>query len=111
MIKAFKETLDAEVSVEIIDRPSKELLKLLEKKEIDLALLAISPDQALNTSLTSYHLMENELCLILNLSLIHISPPARCAMYSFFRNYPPAMMIASGVTCRLRFSELNSFLD
>lgn len=66
MLKAFKETLNSEESVEIIDRPSKELLKLLEKKEIDLALLAISPDQALNTSLTSYHLMENELCLILN---------------------------------------------
>ncbi|MFR1725823.1 LysR family transcriptional regulator [Emergencia timonensis] len=66
LIKSFKETLSPVDSVEIIDRPSKELLKLLEKNEIDLALLAISPNQALKTSLTSYHLMENELCLIVN---------------------------------------------
>lgn len=66
LIKSFKETLAPEDSVEIVDRPSKELLKMLEKKEIDLALLAVSPEQALKTSLTSYHLMENELCLIVN---------------------------------------------
>lgn len=66
LIKSFKETLSPTDSVEIVDRPSKELLKLLEKNEIDLALLAISPNQALKTSLTSYHLMENELCLIVN---------------------------------------------
>ena len=32
LIKSFKETLSPVDSVEIIDRPSKELLKLLEKK-------------------------------------------------------------------------------
>lgn len=66
LIKDFKTTLSAQETLEIIDRPSKELLKLLEKEEIDLALLATSSSQALKTNLTRYPLMKNELCLIVN---------------------------------------------
>ncbi len=66
MIKGFRRTLPPSADIEIVDRPSKDLLELLAAKELDAAVLVIPHQHELNDSFTVYRLVSNPLYIIIS---------------------------------------------
>ena len=66
MIKEFRQSLSSMADIEIVDRPSKDLLKLLATKRIDTAVLVLPHEQELGSNFLTYRLASNPLYLIIN---------------------------------------------
>lgn len=66
MIKEFRWTLPSASDIEIVDRPSKDLLELLAAKKIDTAVLVLPHQQELGGSFLTYRLASNPLYLIIS---------------------------------------------
>ena len=66
MIKEFRQVLSSAADIEIVDRPSKDLLELLAAKKIDTAVLVLPHQQELGSSFLTYRLASNPLYLIIN---------------------------------------------
>ena len=66
MLSAFRRSLPPSVDIGITDRPSKDLLPLLEARELDAAILVLPHSRDLSSGYRTYRLMSNPLCLIVS---------------------------------------------
>ena len=66
MIKEFRRGLSPSADIEIVDRPSKDLLELLGAKEIDTAILVLPHQHELGGNFLMYRLASNPLYIIIS---------------------------------------------